>query len=387
MDEQVPQEPVMPVQPAQKHNHLFLGIILVIILAVLYLLYSHFFLKFKTVATLSYDSQKAAELLREPDTFAYTRGDKLLIGNPSGQELLLGATDTTKNIQSLTVSKNRRYIAWQQESALYALQVSEKKVLLVYQEVPKQTFDLSPRKNNILFLTKNHLLEVSLENGYIEHRITLPPTQKNLNFNNALYAPSGYAAQVGLFTPEIADRRKIVVNLKNNDTIAVLNDFYKTCTKEPTWKDDHTFYVSKVGQLITYDIINNLSTSLVEEKNSGGIGAYSVSPTDGSIAYTVAREKITVGASKIELNTNAEINLVDQRNNLSAGGGKTLIKTYDPRLGYKQIGIGITNVGWLSDDTLWFTVNTGFSVRDVWVIGKDGSGLKKVFEQVEQYSI
>lgn len=389
MDNQLPQTPSeSPVEPvaesSSKKTPFILGIILLIILAGLYFVYSYFFVSFKTVKTLSYNTKQAVELLKDPETFTYTREGKLFIGNLSGEELLLvEALDINKKIASLKVSKSRKYIVWQAEKNIFAVDVAGGKMFAIYSG-PRQAFDLSPREDKLLFIRNNQLVEVSLQNGFIHRVLTSLPTLQNpkIMLNHTKYAPNGQLTYLrSIYNGNPVGKKEFIVDIKTGKVTLLPDALAEPIGLVPMWlQNSSQVLAARDNGLTRYTVVgNNSNTTVTSNKTTkGAFGPYNTDILNGTTVFVLAKTLVSSSPSGDQF-INPEVILVNQ-----SGNQTSLIKSNDPRLGKNG---SISDVGFLNTDQVWFTVDHQYLGRDIWVISKDGDGLKKLIENIDKHSL
>lgn len=363
----------------QKRLIILLGALAILsIAATLYFLYFPNFLYFKTLATLSYDAQIATQLLTNPQTIVFTKDKEVALSDLKGDKLLLvpGGNNFSDKMAGFKISQSRKYITWQSEVGIVGLDVSERKVFLIYAGEPRQSYDLSPLNDKILFVTKDNLRELNLKKDFFNSGLSLPlPKLANPKaaFNHIKYAPNGqlaYIRSIHEFNVEKKDDIETgIVNLKKSNINLLEQPFTTSVDLSPVWSNDSAKLIAWRHGLVTYDLSNHQIAALISQQNFDTLSPYAINLQNGTIAY------IDSGSN------NPEIIVTD-----SAGTILTKpVNARDKRLGE---GFGIlSDVGWLSENMIWFTFNSGANVRDLWIIKQDGSDMIKVIDGIDKYSL
>ena len=366
--------------PRKKIIWATVSIAILIILATLsYLLYKHYFLSFKTLTKLNYDGAKAQELLKNPQTLAFTRNNSLYLGSLLGQEVLLAPPQVLgQKAANFKISQSRKYIVWEAEMGVLGLDTQNQNVFLIYQGEPRQSFDLSPLADKILFLTKSEILEVNLSSGFINKRLTqLQLPNPKFHFNQIKYSPNGQLAYLRSIHEWSGEKNEdIILNLQNSQ-MNFLKGFSEGRSLSPLWQGNANFLAWR-GNFISF-ALNNSSRTVIDEKTFQSLGPYAYNPQNQMLAFVTRKDKVATPSGNF---TNATIFISD----LNGQNIKELVSSFDKNLSKNKSG-SITDVGWLNQDQLWFTFNKNYSQRDLWVINKQGKDLKKALENFDQYSL
>lgn len=370
----------------------FLFIIILIIAGILYYFFSSSG-PFKTLATLSYDAQKAEQLLQDPQTIVFTKGEGVFLGDLKNDELLLvsKAANLGQKMANFKISKSRKYIAWQSEIGILGLDVAKRTVFLISKDVPRQAFDVSPVFDNILFVTKDQLLEVDLSNGKAAKRISLPKMANPVaHFNHIKYDSSGTLAYIRSIhelpkgnVPGIAE--DAVVDFKAGQVSFLASEFSDSVSLAPLWSKDSRNLLAWRPQkgLIMYDLGNKTIETLIGAEDFGLLGPYALSPDRQTITYATKKEQIKIPgdlpSKKVFGNTNVSLfNQVDQ---------SRISLISEAQLHSQGVTGVISDIGWLGNDELWFTMAQGRTVRQLWAINRNGTNLRKIIEGFDQYSL
>lgn len=389
---------MMPVNRGRfkKFLIIIIGILLLLSLAGLafFFLYSRFFLNLSTLQKLNFDSAKAVQLLQDPQTLAFTRQNDLYLGNLQGEELLVVPQETKLNnkIANLRISPSRKFITWQSEMGILGLNIDKRKVFRVYKEAPRQSFDLSPIEDRILFLTVQKLLEADLSNGFIKQQFSLPKLgSEKIYFNHASYAPNGKLAYIRSIheatqaTPQNLPA-DIIINLVTKQFSSALgNNFSDSVSLAPIWSGDSGQLIAWRPQrgLISYDLNTSATTVVIGEADFPDLASFAISPDNKSIIYKAYFNQISTNEppSARRTFTNSALMIYDQEQN-------TITSLLTERQLQQQSIPGQTrNLGWLNQDLIWFTLYQDNTKGDLWVIDRDSSSLTKVMENLDQHSL
>lgn len=367
-----------------------LGIIIILIIAAaFYLLSSLNLFGFKTLATLSYDVQKATQALQDPQTIVLTKGADVMLSDLKEDELILvpSGNNFSQKMANFRISHSRNYITWQSEAGIVGLDIAKRQVFLIYQGEPRQSFDLSPLEDKILFVTKDKLLEVDLTKASTQKRLQLPKLDNpKVAFNHVKYSPNGQVAYIRSiheidnenFKERIADVEMAIVSFEANSINLLKEALLTSIDLAPVWSVDSGKLFTWRDGLIAYELGSQNSNEVLKVADFPSLKPYAVNPADGSFVYIKGQN---YDAEKPWL-YNPEIALVNQEGqNL----GK-LLDTKDARFGKEVFG-ALSDVGWLDGNTIWFTYSRTSNIRDLWTIQKDGSGMTKVLDNVDQYSL
>lgn len=366
-------------------------IILVIILIAAgavasYYIYLNYFLRFTTLSVLNYDSQKAVGLLKNKDTLAFTRKDQLLIGNLAGEELLLIPSLPKFGQQSAVfkISQSGNYITWQSGQGILGLNILSRKVFLIAADLPRQSYDLSPDKDKILFLTKTKLLEVNLGNGFLNQQILLPKLTNPKGFNHVKYSPTGQLAYLRsihhLLNNKMPDTSEdLIVNFKTNSMTFLATDFTNPVGLAPAWSNDSQgLFLWRENSLKRYDIPNEKIEDFINHENFWFMNPYAVNPQNGSMAFLATKPKIE-GQPYSYNPTVAILNSPNQP-----------VKTYTDKMNQlfdKGSSSYISDIGWLDTGRIWFAFSRDYLKIDLWTVDINTNEMKKVLSDISFYSL
>lgn len=398
MDIQLPPQQMPPMSSPESRTWFTKPKIVLLLTTVLIaagILYYYFSLSgsFKTLTTLSYDAQKAIQLLNDPQTIVITKGEEVLLSDLKSDKLLLvpQAANLGQKIANLKMSKSRKYIAWQSEVGILGINVAKRTVFLISKDAPRQAFDVSPISDNILFVTKDQLLEIDLSNGRVAKRLSLPKIENPAaHFNHAKYNSNGTLAYIRsiheLPKENVAGiAEDAIVDLKTGQVSFLAPEFSDSVSLAPVWSADSSKLLAWRPQkgLITYSLKDAATETLIGLNDFSLLGPYVLSPDGKTILYSVKKDQIKIPgdlpARRVFVNTHIFLyNQIDQ--------------SQTPLINEKQLqaqGITgfISDIGWLGNDQVWLMVAQRRLIRQLWTMDRSGSNLKKIIEDFDQYSL
>lgn len=369
--------------PRLKTFLLIIPLIALILLLVYFFFYPKYFLSFKKISSVNFDTQSAFKLLQNPQTITFTRDKALYLADLENHELLLVSDleSISKRTASLRISQSRNYITWDSDYGLLGLNIKKRQIFQISKGAPRQSFDLSSLQDKILFLTKDELLEVYLSNGRINNRLSLPKLKDpKANFNHTKYAPNNglaYIRSIHEWTEE--KNEDALVNFQTKK-IEFLKDFSNPVSLAPAWSKDSRELLAWRDGLVAYNLENGQVKSLVKKAAFRNLGAYAFNPQEEIIVYLTDKEML---AEKLYL-SNREIFLLTLPDQIQA-----LVSTNELKQ-KEEFAAGviaaISDLGWLDKDQIWLTFDYG-NKKDLWTISKDGSNLKKRLTSIGQHSL
>lgn len=395
--QQMPGQIMIPPAPSSKKIILIIALLLILaLLAGVFYFRPGFFTSKPSQPTVitqtktSFDAEKAITLLKDPETIIITKEGQVLLNNPKGEELVLITTDSdfTSKISRPLISYNRNFLTWQSEKGLVMLDVAAQKLSFIQRDLPRQSYDLSPTEDKMLFLSPTHLMEADLTRGTTVQRLALPKLDNpKMRLNQVKYAPNAELAYLrSIYSGDPAGKKEFIVDLKTNELIEITDSFTEPIGLTPLWSNDsQSLLATRENSLVLYNLSDNqlteLATNTEDEEVIGAFGPYSINPAGTTVAYLFSGEAIEFnGRTRF---TNPSILVLD----IKSGSKKTLLESGNPTLSQNKTP-SISDIGWLDNNQLWFvTYNNKNALQDLWVIGADGKDLKKVIPNLNSYSL
>lgn len=357
-------------------------VLLVVLITLFYfLIYRNFFLQFKSLGTLAYDKSAAQKIVNTLTPIAFTRNQDLFLGDLNGNEILLVPQNKnlTKKIASIKVSRSKKYIIWEIDTGLIKLNIASGKAFLIFSGEPRQSYDLSPVTDSILFTTQTELLEVNLDNGYIQKRFKLPKLEyPSAHFNHVKYSPKGQLAYVRTIHECCAKGIEDYIVDVANKTVKPLQGFSNSGSLAPLWQGEDSLIAWRAQGLITYHLANQSIETRIGKDLFVTLGAYTLSQETNQLFYLTARTKLP----DTNMYINPTVFTVDQ----NWVNEKLLLESKDSQLGI-NFPTTIVDIGVLDTNTIWILVRKPAGNFDIWLLNSQNKHLNKALENISLYSL
>ncbi len=371
-----------------KPLHFLIFAVIIILAGVLYY-YFNSSLHFKSLGTLQYDKQVATQILKDPTSLVFTRNGALYIGTFSGAELVLAPSveQFGQKEASFRISKSKNYITWESDMGLVGLDVAKRNVFLIYSGEPRQSYDLSPAADYILFVTKADLIEADLNSSNVKHRISLPRLKSNKAlFNNIKYAPNGNLVYIRSIHECCTEGSEdAIVDLVNKKVQLLNSDFSDSVSLAPVWSPDSSkIFAWRPGKgLISYNLQTNIEEVTINENQFSGLGPFMENIDGNNFVYVTAKDLLNPSSSSsAKVYINPSLNLFD----FSKSSSRVIIDSNT--LNKRGVQGEINDAGWVSGNQIWFAVREQQNDRvwNIWTVSIDGSNMKKIIPSTAQYS-
>lgn len=384
---------ITPQKPT-KAVKIILSLVLLVVLTTLFyfLIYRNLFLKFKPLAVLDYDKTAAQKIVNTITPIAFTRNQDLFLGDLDGNEILLVPQNKnlTKKIAEIKISKTRQYITWQVESGILGLDLPSKKVFLIHTGEPRQSYDLSPNEDTILFITKSQLLGVKLRSGYIEKKLTLPRLENpDIHFNHVKYSPNSKLAYMRSIHQYKTDEFGVkgpedtIIELDNASISFLDKDYSIPVNLAPLWFPSSDSLIIYNGNFIRYSVSEKSYQKIEMPKINHYMKPYAINPVNQSIALISYSSEDEMGKKRhnpevvvVDPKTQKAVNILDSVNE----------KLLEVKNKYNFSAI-INDLGWLDENNLWIDYRYHSNFSNLMKIDVNTKEITLVLKDIDLFSL
>ncbi len=362
------------------------GVVLLLVGA--YLIYSKL-TSVKPIATLTYDSAATQGVLAGEFPFAFTRGEELYVGNMSGSESPITKAEGVvgKQIGHLRLSPTKKYITWTSSEGILALHVASRNLYLIDKN-GKQVYDLNPKLDKILYINGESIQEAALPGQKIRTVATLPQKTNNFPFNQVIYSPNGYWAYLrSIGSGDPTGLKDYLVAMTDGKVSELPLGFTMPNGFAPQWFADSSRIASfSYLRAQQYNLSSQEITAL-DQNIPRDSDSFALSPQGKQLIFKSYGDKFTeASASALSNPTYTSADLVTL--NLENGSKTTVVNSHGEEVKKNKIQSMFNQFGWVNENKLWFKASTSSDhAESLWIINRDGQGLKKVLTEVENTSL